>query len=336
MRLSDIGNRIEQYFTQHPLVLSSIEWLKSHSMPGMRPIKLFDILAFIEKEATEDAIITRANSMAFSLFLAIFPAIIVLFSLLPYTPVYDFEFTDEWGQIRTFESILRSTITDAMPGEAGKMLLNAIDDLVRIPRGNLLSFGFFLTIWFASNGMMSMMRGLEKDYPGTFKKREGWQRRIIAIQLTFLVGLVLIGSVILVIMGNTILSFVFHLIEADALTRFALFAFKWITVIALFFSTFSTIYRYGSSTRRKIPFFNPGATLATLLSLITSGAFAYYVDNFGSYNKVYGSIGALIVMMIWIQFNCIILLIGFELNAGLAVLRDQQRELTKPFVKRKR
>jgi membrane protein len=95
--------------------------------------------------------------------------------------------------------------------------------------------------------------------------------------------------------------------------------------VALFYSTFSTIYRYGSSARRRIHFFNPGAMLGTLLSLLTSSGFSFYVDNFGSYNKVYGSIGTLIVLMIWLQLNCMILLIGFELNAGIAVIRARRK-----------
>jgi len=98
-------------------------------------------------------------------------------------------------------------------------------------------------------------------------------------------------------------------------------------VLLLFYTTFSTIYRFGSSTWRPIPFFNPGALLATVLSIATSWGFSFYVDNFGSYNKLYGSIGTLIVLMIWIQLNCLILLLGFELNAGIAVLRDRRREI---------
>jgi membrane protein len=106
----------------------------------------------------------------------------------------------------------------------------------------------------------------------------------------------------------------------------AFFALRWVVVLLLFYTLFSTIYRYGSSTRRKIPFINSGAVLATFLSILTSWGFSFYVDNFGNYNALYGSIGALIVLMIWIQLNCMILLIGFELNAGIVVLRDQRRE----------
>jgi membrane protein len=104
-----------------------------------------------------------------------------------------------------------------------------------------------------------------------------------------------------------------------------LFGFRWIAVMMLLYAGFSTIYRYGTPLHRKTHYFSPGALLATLLSILVSWGFSFYVDNFGSYNKLYGSIGAIIVLMVWLQLNCIILLIGFELNAGIAVLRDLRR-----------
>lgn len=323
--------RIIRFFTQHPLWLALVNWSKSHSLPGLKRIPLHNLLLFIDKELQEDAIVTRANSMAFSFFMAIFPAIIALFTLLPYTPLYEMKISVDGTAVK-FEDLLRDNITDAMPGEAGMMLFSTIKGIATKPRSGLLSFGFFLTIWFASNGMLSMMRGMEKNYR-SFKKRTAVEKRLMAIQLTFLLGMVLIGSVVFVILGNTILEFVFHYIKADTLTRLLLFTFRWAVVLLLFYTTFSTIYRFGASTRRRITFFNPGAILATFLSILSSWGFSFYVDNFGNYNALYGSLGALIVLMIWIQLNCMILLIGFELNAGITVLRDQHYEgekATKP------
>lgn len=313
MRKTDLPGRIRRYFKYHPHALRVIDWAKTHSLPGLKRIPLYYLIEFILKETRDDAITTRANSMAFSFFMAIFPSIIVMFTVLAYTPLYE-----------AFDDVLYESIHEIMPGSAGKMLLQTIQDIATIPRSGLLSFGFFLAIWFASNGMLSMMKGLEKDYKATFKRRTAFSKRVIAIQLTFLVALVLVASVVLVILGDTILQFVFQYIKADYVTRVTVFAFRWVVVLALFYTNFSTIYRYGSSIRRPIPFFNSGATLATLLSVGISYAFSFYVDNFGNYNKLYGSIGTLIVLMVWIQMNCMILLIGFELNAGIAVLKDSR------------
>jgi membrane protein len=313
-RFAVLFQRVTRYFMEHPVLLRLIEWSKHHSLPGLKRIPIFNLVTFIDKEIREDAIVTRANSMAFSFFMAIFPSIIVLFTLLAYTPLFE-----------AFDDELFKSIHQFMPGEAGKMLMKTIEDIATIHRGDLLSFGFFLAFWFASNGMLSMMKGLEKDYASTFRRRTIIQKRLIAIQLTCLVALVLVASVVLVIMGNTILTFVFSYIKADLLTRISFLALRWVVVLLLFYTVFSTIYRFGSSTHRPIPFLNPGAILATFLSIISSWGFSFYVDNFGNFNKVYGSIGTLIVLMVWIQLNCMILLIGFELNAGIAVLRDRRK-----------
>lgn len=324
MKALDYIKNMVHFFVTHPILKRLEHWARTHSFPGLQRIPLYNVLVFINKELQEDAIVTRANSMAFSFFMALFPAIIALFTLLPYTPLYNMNVKSD-GQIAQFQDLLRDNITEVMPGEAGDILFDKIKEIATEPRTGLLSFGFFLALWFASNGMLSMMRGMEKSYR-SFKKRNAIQKRLIAIQLTFLIGMVLIGSVVFVVMGNIILGFVFKFIKADALTRSLLFSFRWAVVIALFYTTFSTIYRFGTSTRRPVLFFNPGAMLATLLSLLISWGFSFYVDNFGNYNSLYGSIGALIVLMIWIQMNCMILLIGFELNAGIIVLRDQRYE----------
>lgn len=285
-------------------------------MPGLNRIPLYNLVLFIYDEINEDTLLTRANSMAFSFFLAIFPGLIMLISLLPYFPIS-----------MDFFGTLHSSIKEIIPGSAGDMIFKTVKDIATIPQGGVLSFGFFLSIWFSSNGMMSMMSGLEKDYPTTFKQRGDFHKRLVSIQLTFLVALVLVTSMVLIILGNTILGFVFQYIKVDALTEFAFSALRWLAVVLLFYTTFSTIYRFGSSTWRRIPFFNSGAMLAMILSIMVSWGFSFYVDNFGSYNKLYGSIGTLIVLMIWIQLNCLILLLGFELNAGIAVLRDRRQAI---------
>ncbi len=306
--------RLLQYLTRHSFLLSVVAWSKKHSLPGFKRIPLYHLLTFIRDELKDNDLLTRANGIAFNLFLSIFPAIIVLFTLLAYTPLYD-----------AFDEILAETIERIMPGSAGQLILSTIEDIATRQRGGLLSLSFLLAIWFASNGLLSLMEGFEKEHHLTFRRRSYIEKRLVAIQLTFLLGLVLIGDVILVILGNLLLGALFAFIEAGLLTRLAFLTFRWVVIIALFYAGFSIIYRYGAATKRPLPFFNPGASLATGLSILVSWGFSFYVDHFGSYNKVYGSIGALMAFLIWLQLNCAILLIGFELNAGIAVLRDRRR-----------
>jgi membrane protein len=294
---------------RNPLFRGMEHWARTHSLPGLQRIPLYSLGTFILKELRNDRITTRANSMAFSFFLALFPTIIVLITLLAYTPLRD-----------VFDDQLNTYLGEIMPGDTGEAVIRYIGDILQRPRGSLLSFGFFLAIWFASNGMLSMMRGLEKDYP-VFRKRGLLEKRLTAIQLTFLISFLLVASVVVGILGNYLGDALLSLPRLAFVTRPVLIMFRWVILILLAFFTFSYLYRYGVSIRHRMPLITPGGVMATILSILTSVAFSFYVDNFGRFNKVYGSIGTLIVLMIWIQFNCTILLLGFELNAGVAVLR---------------
>jgi membrane protein len=305
-----------QYMYQHQYWIQVVDWSKNHSLPGLSRVPIYNLIEFIDDEAKNDTLTSRANSMAFSFFLSLFPSIIVLFTLLAYTPLY-----------ATFGDTLQKSISDVIPGTAGKMVFTTIKDIATIPRKGLLSAGFLLAMWFSSNGMMSLMRGMEKRYKSTFRKRTGWEKRLVALKLTFLLGSVLIASVILVILGNTLLGLLFKIIKFSWFAKTILFAFRWIVILLLFYTGISLVYRYGAATRKPIPYLNPGSVLATLLSILSSWIFSFYVNNFGSYNKIYGSIGTLIVLMIWIQLNCFIILIGFELNAGIAVIRDRRKNM---------
>lgn len=289
-----------------------LQWSKTHSLPGLKRIPLYNLVRFLIDEANNDTLITRANSMAFSFFLAIFPGMIFMITLLPYLPYGD-----------NFFITLQDSIKEIMPGESGTWVFETIQDLLSNQRANLLSFGFLLTLWFSSNGTLSMMNGLKKDNDKVFRKDNAWKQRLIAIQLTFMLAFTLFASVVLVILGNIILNFVFSYIKADFITKVSFFAFRWIVITFLFYTGISFIYRYGASTRKRTSFLNAGATLATLLSMGASWGFSFYADNFSTYNTVYGSIGTIIAFMLWIQINCTILLIGFELNAGIAVIRSE-------------
>jgi membrane protein len=311
MNLKSFWAKIESF----PPWVAFVTWTKTHSFPGFARIPVYNIVDFIRDEMRKDAIITRANSMAFSFFLSLFPAVIVLFTILAYTPLYE-----------QFSGALQEYILSVMPGNAGKMVFHTVEDIATKERKGLLSFGFILALWFSTNGMISMMKGFEKDHKTTFVIRNPIQKRLVAVKLTFLLAMILVGSVLLITLSNVLFKFIFKLVDIDWFTRVVLFVFKWLIVLLIFYSGITTIYREGGAMKRKLRFINPGAVLATVLSILTSLIFSFYVDNFNAYNKVYGSIGTLIVLLIWLQINCFILLAGFELNASIAVNRDRRRE----------
>jgi membrane protein len=209
-----------------------------------------------------------------------------------------------------------------MPGAASDYLFEIIDQLTLIPRGGLLSIGFILALFFASNGMQAMMRGFDKSHEISFKSRSYLEEIWVSIRLTILIGVLLIISVLMIIFGRQILDRLLNWAEISRFSYQAFLILRWLVILLLYYTGISILYRYGPAMRRKSRYFTPGTTLATLLTIITSIGFSYYVNSFDTYNKIYGSIGALIVMMLWIQINSIILLIGFELNTSIAVNRD--------------
>jgi len=166
------------------------------------------------------------------------------------------------------------------------------------------------------------MSGFDKTYEITFKQRPFLKTRLVALALTILLSSLLILSLVFIILGKPILG---NLIDSAQMAQHYVIIITLIKWFLMFFITYvgiSIIYHYGPSMYKKISFWNPGSVLATLLSILSSLAFAYFVNNFGRYNELYGSIGALIVIMLWFQINAFILLVGFELNASIAVNRD--------------
>lgn len=319
------ANEIRTFFLEHPLVLGGINWAKTHSFPGFFRVPISDVAVFIYNESQRRDLTTRANSMAFSFFLSLFPALIMLFTLLP---LIQHHILDYFMENENYYEILNRQLQDIMPGEAGKSLFEFISDITTNPQIGLLSFGFMLTIFFSSNGMMTLMHSFDKSYlKTTFKSRNNLKKRGIAILLTLQLGLLLLASVFFIILGNLIIEAISIYIKLDFFTKYSIYFVRWLVILALFYTGISIIYRYGTGMYRKFKFFTPGATIASILSILSSVIFSFYVDNFGSYNKFYGSIGTIIVIMIWIQLNAFILLVGFELNASIAVNRDLKKRI---------
>ena len=321
MKLPKVSE-IQAWVFALPIVKQLIDWSKTHSLPGFFSVPLYDVLVFIINELKHYALVTRANSMAFSFFLSLFPSLISLLTLFPYFEKYILYYLPAGQNFDTIFFTLEQQFSEIIPGE----VFQTVKDVATTPRFGLLSFGFFLAIFFASNGMLAMMKGFEKSYNTTFRQRSALEKRGIAISLTFLVGFLVLASVVLVILGRMLFGQFLTYINADGFTATVFFLIRWLAVLLFFYFGISLIYRYGAATHQKFRIFSPGAMLATVLTILSSVGFSFYVEYFDTYNKLYGSIGTIIVVMLWIQINCFILLVGFELNASIAVNRDLKIE----------
>ncbi len=295
-----------------PLLERLINWAKTSTFIGFHGVPVYDVVRFIYKETLDDDLTTRSNSMAFSFFLALFPTIIFLFTLLPHIPM-----------AADYALNIRESVNGILPPSSEEFVFGLVDDIVSRQRGGLLSFGLLLAIFFASNGMIAMMRGFEKAHATTtFKKRHWFKKRLIAILLTVIIVFIFISSSVLIVLGQLILNLLREWTHLDALTVWGFSALRWLCVIMLIYFSVAVLYRYGPATRKRFHIFSLGTTIASFLIIISSLGFSYFVTNFGQYNELYGSIGALIVTLLWFNIICFILLVGFELNASIAVNRD--------------
>lgn len=286
-------------------VASAIAHSKQVVLPGFERLPLYDVIVFFYEALHKGALTTRAASLAYNFFMAIFPSIIFLFTLIPYIPIDNFQY-ELFALLRKF-----------LPYNAFEATRTTIEDILEQQRGGLLSVGFILALFFSSNGIIAMMHAFNSSFY-TIEKRGPIGKWFTAMGLVLIMVLLLIIAIGLIVFSGTVIDYLVSInIINDKITVYLLQTGRWLITIALFFFGFSFLYYIGPSKKMEYKFISAGSTLATILSLITSAGFAFYVNNFSQYNKLYGSIGTLMVIMLWIYFNCIILLLGFELNASI-------------------
>ncbi|HPB25633.1 MAG TPA: YihY/virulence factor BrkB family protein [Bacteroidales bacterium] len=278
---------------------------KKITLPGFDDMPLYDVVVFFIKGLTDGAITTRASSIAYKFFIAMFPAIIFLFTLIPYIPIANFQDT------------LLDTIQSALPENVNNMINETITDIIARQHGGLLSLGFIFALYFASNGILGLITAFNAT-SHQIETRKWWQMYAVSVLLVIILTLIVIISIALIMLGTTGINYLIsaHIIEESVLLFIIRFS-KWIIIFLMIFFVVSFLYYLGPVKRKEFRFISAGSTLATLLFIVTTIGFKFYVENFGSYNAVYGSIGTVIVILMWLYLNSLALLVGFELNASI-------------------
>ncbi|WP_316737448.1 YihY/virulence factor BrkB family protein [Pedobacter aquatilis] len=296
-----------------------IEWSKTCVLPGFSPLPLFTVATFFFREIKKESLVNKSSSLAYSFMLAIFPSIIFLFTLIPFIP------------ISGFQDKLLSLIELILPHNAFEAFETTLKDIIKNQNRGLLSFGFLSAIFFATNGVQNLMKAFNKASL-VIETRSWLRQRLIALILTMIIFLSIIICISAMAIGELLLNYIkTELHIKDSLAVYAIQLTRWTLLAALYFITISVLYRYGPSHAKKWKLFSAGSWLATILAFITIWGFSFYINNFGSYNKVYGSIGTLIVVMIWLYLNSLILLIGFELNASVDVSKRSVKIIRPTF-----
>ncbi|MDP4262025.1 MAG: YihY/virulence factor BrkB family protein [Bacteroidota bacterium] len=284
-------------------------------LPGFQGIPLFDVIRFFFLQAKKVGFTERASAIAFNFTMTIPPVIIFLFTLLPYMPIS-----------KDFIAQMFQLIRDIVPGEKNNAgLIQFLRDILNKPRTGLLSTGFLLAMFFSSNAVMGIMRSFDKQYVG-FIKRKGLRQRWAALRLTFFLFILFFICLSALVMQKAVLKWMG---VKKAVLIATLNDIRWLLIILLFFFSISFIYRHAPSVHKKWKLISPGSILATFLMIVFAAAFSYYVSNFSNYNKLYGSISTVLILMLLIYFNSLVLLIGFELNVSINSLKHSVDERNK-------
>lgn len=299
--------------------------LKKIYLPGFGGVDLYQVLKFFATGIIEGYLTTRAASISFSFFLALFPFTIFLLTIIAYVP------------IDNFQAELIHLLESVVPPKTWVAIDKTLTDIIEIKRGGLASLGFVLALFFANNGVNSILTSFNATFH-SIEMRNFFSQLFASIILTLVLSALFIISVVLIIFSEFAVK---RLEVLDVVSQFEgqmLGVAQVIVLVALIFFSITLLYFYGPANRKEHRFFSPGALLSTLLLWGTSYGFAAYVSNFASYNQIYGSIGTLIIILLWIYVNSIVLLVGFELNASIAHARktsSAQIELQQIKVSRK-
>lgn len=282
-------------------------------LPLFDGLTLHDVTIIFFKGIVEGRITDRAASIAFSFFLALFPGIIFLFNLIPFFPVAGIE--EEI--FNTFQRILPPDTYDAAR--------STIADILNNKRSDLLSLGFFLALIFATNGINSLISNFNNTIH-QMETRSYFKQQLAAVSLTIVLSFLFLIGLTLIIFSSTVLNGLLDFFHLDVVSPLLIETARLVLMATIVLMAIVFLYNFGPAKKRAWRFISPGSILATGLIILSSLGFSYYVSNFAQYNKLYGSIGTLIIIMLWLYLNAIVLIIGFELNASIAVLKSKHNQ----------
>ncbi len=305
--MSKFSSYIAEYSGWNAFVSNTKKW----KFPGHQDISFYEVMSFLFKEMQRDAIMQRAASVAFSLFVSLFPTLLMAFTLIPFLP------------IAAFQTTIINTMGQVMPQNVFELLHSTIQDIVTNHRADLLSISLVLAIYYSSRGVLGMMHSFDKALP-TFRKRTYWRTQFVSFKIMGLLTLLFVFSVGLIIGGELLVKLVMKLLHQDSSNIYYwLTAVRWFIIVFIYYFSISLIYYFGPAKHVRWKFFSAGSTLATILLLLVSITYSAIINQFGNYNKLYGSIGTLLVTQLWIYYNALGLLVGFELNASIEVNKNK-------------
>ncbi len=302
----------EEKLLKIPVISWFVRLFKKIKVPGLEGMSLYDVLEMYVIGIVQGALTSRAGGVAFSFFMALFPFALFILTLIPFIP------------IEGFQEGFMQFIGQALPPKTYESVDVVLQDIANNKYGGLLSFGFVLSMFLMTNGINSLFGGFEYTYH-KLQTRSIIKQYIVSFAVSLVLALLLLLTVAVIIYFGIAI----HNLKEKGYVSDDLFwieAGRYVIVFAMLFTTVGLFYFFGTKEGRIISFFSPGAILTTLLIIVNFKIFGIYVKKFAQYNELYGSIGTLLVLMLFIWLNSIILLLGFELNAAIIGLKKKCRE----------
>ncbi|MGJ8745844.1 YihY/virulence factor BrkB family protein [Polaribacter sp.] len=304
----EIENKLEKI----PVVNLLVKFGKKIKIPGLEGMSLYDVIELYIIGIVKGALTTRAGGIAFSFFMAVFPFMLFILTLIPYIP------------IEGFQEGLFSFIKEILPPQTFEAVNVVLGDIINNQYGGLLSFGFLLSIFLMTNGVNAIFGGFEYSYHIT-DVRNVFRSYFISLGVSLLMSLFLIVTITSLILYQVALSKIDEQGWFNTSDLNLFYIGKNAVFLAMIFTIVSLLFRYGTKQGKETRFFSAGALLTTVVSLFTFYLFGIYVVKFAQYNQLYGSIGTLLILMLFVWLNAIILLLGFELNAAIYALRFRNK-----------
>ncbi|MBM1107553.1 YihY/virulence factor BrkB family protein [Aurantibacter crassamenti] len=317
-----MSKEIEEKLEKIPIVNWAVKLLKQIKLPGFEGLSIYDLIEMYIGGIINGALSTRASSIAFSLFMALFPLLIFLITLIPVI-----KFVFDLGN--DFDGQFLSFLESFLPNATGVYFEDIYQQIKDQPRTGLLSSTFVISIFLVANGVNAIFGGFENSYHVNLT-RNFYRQYLYAL----MVGLVL--AILMIAGAVTFVYFEFYILNgiSDIAARtggyvrdegdvMGLQIARILFFLLLSYLTIAILYYFGTAEGKQAKFFSAGALMTTLLFVLTSYLFGVYVEKFARYNELYGALGGLLILMVFIWLNSNILLLGFELNASLNSLRNR-------------
>jgi membrane protein len=294
-----------------PIIKQFIILLQRIQFPSLQGSSLYDIIKLYLSGIVSGGVTHRASAIAFSFFMALFPFALFLLNLIPFIPLENFQ-----NDFLTF-------VSKSVPPNTYEAIEAILKDILNNSYKGLLSSGFLLSVFLMSNGINALLDGFEMS-KNISEKRGYFHQYAIAIVLSLIIAFLILLTVAILIF----VAVVIHQVETQSgyVSKIPLIeTTRYLFVVLMILFITSALYKFGTRESKHISFISYGSVMTTVLFLLTSNLFGIYVEKFARYNELYGSIGTLLVMMFYIWLNCILILLGFELNAFIFQLKSTKK-----------